>query len=57
MKNKTRAIPIAPLEIPVNPKRAAIIAITKKIAAHTNIITPKGWVGLTPSKYIYKYNL
>ncbi len=48
MKNKTRAIPMAPLAIPVKPKRAAIIAITKKITAHTNIITPEGREGFTP---------
>ena len=37
IKNKTLAIEAAPAAIPVNPKTAAIIAITKKIAAHFSI--------------------
>jgi hypothetical protein len=32
------AIEAAPSAIPVNPKTAAIIAITKKIAVHLNIV-------------------
>jgi hypothetical protein len=37
MKNITLAIEAAPSAIPVKPKRAAIKAITKKIAVHFNI--------------------
>ena len=36
-KNSVLAIEAAPAAIPVKPKIAAIIAITKKIAAHRNI--------------------
>lgn len=38
IKKITLAIEAAPEAIPPNPKIAAIIAITKKIAAHLNII-------------------
>jgi hypothetical protein len=38
IKNRTFAIPAAPAEIPVNPKRPAMIATTKNIKAQRNII-------------------
>jgi hypothetical protein len=37
-KNITLAMEAAPAAIPVNPKRAAIMAITRKIAVHFNIV-------------------
>ncbi len=37
MVNKILAMDAAPVAIPVNPKTAAIIAITKKIADHLSI--------------------
>ena len=37
MKKRTFAMLAAPAAIPPNPKIAAMIAITKKIAAHFNI--------------------
>lgn len=37
MKNITLAIDAAPAAIPVNPKRAAIIAITRNTTVHFNI--------------------
>ena len=37
IKNKTFAIPAEAAEIPVKPKRPAIIAITKKMSAQRNI--------------------
>jgi hypothetical protein len=38
IKNNTLATDVAPAAMPVKPKIAAIIAITKKIAAHFNIV-------------------
>lgn len=38
MKNKTRAIVIAPAAIPVKPNIAAMIATIKKTSAHHNIV-------------------
>ena len=38
IKNSTLAIDAAPAAIPPNPKMAAIIAITKNIPAHFNIV-------------------
>lgn len=38
IKNMTFAIVAAPAAIPVNPKMAAMIAITTKIIAHLSII-------------------
>ncbi len=38
IKNKILAMDAAPAAIPVKPKIAATIAITKKIAAHLSII-------------------
>jgi len=38
MKNNVLAIPAAPAAMPVNPNIAAIIAITRKIADHLNMI-------------------
>ena len=37
IKNRILAIDAAPAAMPVNPKSAAIIAITKKMAAHLSI--------------------
>ncbi len=37
-KKRTRPIPAAAAAIPVNPNRAAMIAITKKITAHLNMV-------------------
>ncbi len=37
MKNSTLAMEAAPAAMPVNPKTAAMIAITRKIAAHLSI--------------------
>ena len=38
IKNSIFAIPAAPAAIPVNPKRAATIATTKKIKVQRNIV-------------------
>lgn len=38
IKNSVLAIPAAPAAMPVNPNIAAIIAITRKIADHLNMI-------------------
>jgi hypothetical protein len=39
-KNRNLAIPAAVAAMPVNPKRAATSAITKKIKAQHNILSP-----------------
>jgi hypothetical protein len=40
IKNNTLAMPTAAAAMPVNPKRAATMAITKKMAAHLSIGLP-----------------
>ena len=42
MKNITLAIEAAPAAIPVNPNMDAMIAITKKISVHFNIVVSFG---------------